>query len=135
MSLSKHLEAPLIQSITARPCTLLNLPWQSAASSGWTFVTGVELVLSNFCAVAVDGGASHLRLEPTKNSRQAANPQHSENLPQPASLDQVTWDLKNLLDSRPIQSLDEQRDKTSYGGGFNRCIGVQRNPVAIELDK
>ena len=80
------------------------------------------------CSCSVDRRTGHLRLEPAKNSGQAANPEHSQDLSQPASLDQVAGDLKNFIDRCSIQSLQEQRDKPSDRGCLDRGIGVKSRP-------
>ena len=73
----------------------------------------------------IDRRAGYLGLEPAKNSGQAANPEHSQNLSQSTALDQVGGDLKNVVNGRPVQALEEQRDKPADRGGLDRGVRVQ----------
>ena len=105
------------------------------AAIGWTQVARSSLATFGGRAGPVDRRPGHFPLEPPEHSGQAADPQHPQDLRQPAPLDQVAGDLKDVFDGRAVQPLDQQRDEPADRGGLDRRIGVESDSVAVELDE
>ena len=75
------------------------------------------------------------RLEPPEHAREAAHPEHAQDLRQPATLDQVVGHPEDVLDRGPVQPLEQQRDEPADRRGLDRGVGKEPDPLAVELDE
>ena len=79
------------------------------------------------------GCPGHFFLQPGEDPAQPADPQHPQDLGQANPLDQVAPGRQDLLDGRPAEPFDQDRDEASDRRGLDRGVGMDRHPVPLRL--